>query len=157
MGLKHWDDNELDQLIAPPSILSSSLWLLSLLFSLITETVVLDFSLCQMVCQPLDLRDMNILLAITWIAITQVIADGHNPISQPAANSIVPTGVLYTIKWSPGTPGPVFIALLTNTDGSNITSEYSRPSGIGYHNAHMSKCLGSHADLLASRFFSFYE
>lgn len=56
--------------------------------------------------------------------VVDVVADGHNPMSRPAAGEIVPVGEPYVIRWRPGTLGPVFIALLGDSEygTGNLTS-----------------------------------
>lgn len=48
--------------------------------------------------------------------VADVVAEGRNPMSRPAAGEIVPVGEPYDITWKPGTTGPVFIALLGETE-----------------------------------------
>lgn len=52
-----------------------------------------------------------IVTLIIAIATELVRSDGLNPISAPLANEAVPVEKPYTIRWSPGTPGPVDIRL----------------------------------------------
>jgi len=68
-------------------------------------------------------------VAGTCIGVTRVLADGLNPFIAPSAGQVILVGQPFKILWSPGTPGPVFIALDANTnDGTgNITSQYQYP------------------------------
>lgn len=57
-------------------------------------------------------------------------ADGHNPMSAPAAGEVVEAEKPYTIEWDPGTPGPVSINLhFGDTSAVPIVGECS-PTNI---------------------------
>lgn len=64
---------------------------------------------------------------VALVGITKIAADGLNPMSHPAADETVQVGIPYTIEWSAGTPGPVFICIYEGADGAleNVTGQYS--------------------------------
>ena len=67
------------------------------------------------------------LLFVICVLLQNVLADGHNPMSAPAAGDTIVTGQRYTIKWSPGTSGAVYINLyddVQQTWKSQITRMY---------------------------------
>jgi len=78
---------------------------------------------------------LGIWALVICAAVGSVVADGLNPISKPAAGQTVPVGQPINIKWSPGTPGPVYIKLLVNSNAQmgNITSRCHSSSMLQPH------------------------
>ncbi|KAF2830026.1 hypothetical protein CC86DRAFT_403351 [Ophiobolus disseminans] len=99
---------------------------------------------------------MRSFLLIVALIVNLVRSDGRNPISAPRAGATVPAETSYTIRWSPGTPGPVKIELhYADTAYINITESTENdgnfdwmPSAVfdGKDNFYLAIC-----DLLVAR------